>query len=158
MNHSSEEDNTVSNPPLHPNSSKRRRVQNQRACDRCRQKKSWLLLFLSIPPFTYVLCNRRLVRCMCHSISRPSHLFLIFLQVMELHPVQNARIVHRLAPIAYSQSQPRCVLIRSYSPRIDCALLPKSYVDLPKGILPRIYVVNSPLILHTSICQDLPIA
>ncbi|KAN0130569.1 Fungal specific transcription factor domain containing protein [Lactarius tabidus] len=36
MNHSSEEDN----PSLHANSSKKRRVQNQRACDRCRQKKS----------------------------------------------------------------------------------------------------------------------
>ncbi|KAF8268483.1 fungal-specific transcription factor domain-containing protein [Lactarius quietus] len=40
MNHSSEDENLLSTTPLHhANSTKRRRVQNQRACDRCRQKK-----------------------------------------------------------------------------------------------------------------------
>ncbi|KAI9439638.1 fungal-specific transcription factor domain-containing protein, partial [Lactarius indigo] len=39
MNQSSDEDNVLATPPLHPSSSKRRRIQNQRACDRCRQKK-----------------------------------------------------------------------------------------------------------------------
>ncbi|KAH9025469.1 fungal-specific transcription factor domain-containing protein [Lactarius pseudohatsudake] len=40
MNHSSDEDNLLATTPPNPNSTKRRRVQNQRACDRCRQKKS----------------------------------------------------------------------------------------------------------------------
>ena len=39
---SSDEDNALAT-PLRANSTKRRRVQNQRACDRCRQKKSPLL-------------------------------------------------------------------------------------------------------------------
>ncbi|KAH9055007.1 fungal-specific transcription factor domain-containing protein [Lactarius vividus] len=39
MNHSSDEDNLLATTPPNPNSTKRRRVQNQRACDRCRQKK-----------------------------------------------------------------------------------------------------------------------
>ncbi|KAI0298021.1 hypothetical protein B0F90DRAFT_836791 [Multifurca ochricompacta] len=47
QSHSSEEDNILSTSLT--NSNKKRRVQNQRACDRCRQKKS---LYLSPPPLS----------------------------------------------------------------------------------------------------------
>jgi hypothetical protein len=45
MSHSSEDD--IPSVPRQPSSSKKRRVQSQRACDRCRQKKSRSFIFHS---------------------------------------------------------------------------------------------------------------
>ncbi len=65
-NQSSDEDNVLT-PPLHASSTKRRRVQNQRACDRCRQKKS-----LSLSPLTPLFTNTDVFFRLTSSLYVPS--------------------------------------------------------------------------------------
>ena len=74
---------------------------------------------------------------------------------MEHHPAQNARIVRLLALIASLQSQQRYVLPHSCFLRIE-ALPPKRCGDLLKGILLRMYAVQSLLILEPF--EDFPTA
>jgi hypothetical protein len=110
MSHSSEEDilTSPSANPLQPNSNKKRRVQNQRACDRCRLKKSrFLFLWASLFPYSSFLVDT--VRCpFARFAVFPSDVHPLSLQAMGLPQAQSVHIVRRLAAIASSQSLQRC--------------------------------------------------
>ena len=112
MSHSSDDDILQTLPsPLQSN--KKRRIQNQRACDRCRQKKSQS--FLSHPyssPFNsfthlsgWFLYSSQFVVCL---FLLPSVSLLDVLQAMGLHQAQSAHIVYPRAVIVSSPSLQRC--------------------------------------------------
>jgi hypothetical protein len=127
---SSDEDAPIpSGVPLRANSNKKRRLQNQRACDRCRQKKSpscfslsFLLLVLTHP---FILAS--LLCSPLYDSSAPFSYRAVFpdkLQAMEILQARDALIVRRLAVNASSQNRPRCASILVQWPSINRFVTP----------------------------------
>jgi hypothetical protein len=102
MSHSSEDDILSQ---INLSSNKKRRVQNQRACDRCRQKKSQSLITPSFSILAYLL--PQFVVCPIVFSLSFSRIFDLP-QVMEPHQAQNALIAHPLVVIVSSPSLQRC--------------------------------------------------
>ena len=132
MSHSSEDDlpPIPSPPPLTSASNKKRRIQNQRACDRCRQKKSWSFVHpYSLTSLIYLVFS---VRCMSFSFF-PINLSDV-LQAMGSHQFQSVHIVHRLVVIVSLRSLPRCFFSLAYPAllMIDHSSSPKKTRGPPK--------------------------
>ena len=131
MSHSDEEDILSGSPvgPLQsnsPNSNKKRRIQSQRACDRCRLKKSQSLS-LGIPIASLCAYTHShllsvfvdTVRCsFAFFVVFPSDVHSATLQAMAPPLAQSAHIVCHLVPIASSRNLPRYALSSTECPLV----------------------------------------